>query len=506
VSDPPPAPSDPPTAAATLTQRTSRGYAYMLAQTFGAQAVTVGGYVALGWLLFEEDFGLYALTTTISTGAELVQRVGLRTILIHRKRHFDRWGNAAFWMSLCLGLAAALAMALLAPIAALDWFYGEPRLPGLILVLALCMPFRAMTIVPESRLMADLRFRYLAGTRLLVVVTMMALTILFAALGFGPYSFVIPFPIVEALRLAVLWRAAAPRIRLDLHLRRWRYMVGDSAVLFVANFSQYVTNQCDYVVLGLFHADYVVGLYFFAYNLSRRATRLLTTSLRDVLFPALSSIQDEPERQTRAFLRASRLLAIVGVPACLVQAAAAEPLFSAVLPRDRWDDAVPLVQILSIGAVFRTMGMPAFSLLRAQGRFRALTGLNLLVAALFLVGVIVGAALGAATGVAFAVALLMAVTGPLQIYIAIRHGGGGWRDVFAVHAVPCAIGAIAVGGAWGLARLVPAWPARDWIQLVLIPVAATTLYLPLIRLAAADDCADLVQRLRAILQRRRQRS
>ena len=71
-----------PRASESLTHKTARGYAYMLAQTLGTQLVNFVGFIVLGWLLFEKDFGLYALTTTVAAAAALVQRTGLMTILV----------------------------------------------------------------------------------------------------------------------------------------------------------------------------------------------------------------------------------------------------------------------------------------------------------------------------------------------------------------------------------------------------------------------------------------
>jgi PST family polysaccharide transporter len=472
----------------------------MLAQTLGGQLVNLIGFIVLGWLLFEEDFGLYALTVTIGAAAGLIQRTGLVTILVRRYRKFDRWANAALWMSLVLGLVSAALMVVAAPIG--ERLYGEEGLAGLILVLALSVPLNAVCAVPEARLQAQLRFRLLATLRFAWLAGTMALTILFALLEFGAYSFVLPRPIMQAGRLAVLWWITRPRIRWSLHLRRWRYMLTDVVMLTTFNVSVFVQNQCDYVLLGLFHTDRIVGVYYFAFGLSQRAVSMLTINLRDVLFPALSSIQDDPARQLAAFLRASRLLALMGAPACLLQAALAEPGISAFLPT-RWEGAVPVLQVLSLGAVFRLLGLPAFALIRAQGRFRTLVVLSIAVGVLFIACVTVGAIVGEAKAVAVAVALFMAVTGPVEMYVAILPGGGRWRDVWKVFAAPLALGAAAVGAAWLVGNALPAMPGRDWTLLVLIPLISGALYVPLIRWAAPEDGHDLTERFKDLLLRRR---
>jgi PST family polysaccharide transporter len=356
-----------PRAPESLTHKTTRGYAYMLAQAIGTALVNLGGFIVLGWLLLEQDFGLYALAMTIAAAAALIERIGITTILVRRYRRFDRWANPALWMSVAIGIAAGAVMAAVAPLG--ERFYEAEGLTGLILVVALSMPLIAVSGVPEARLQAQLRFRLLATIRFGLLAGIMLLTILFALLDFGPYSFVIPRPIMQAIRLIILWWVARPPVRWSPQLRRWRYMLTDAVMLGIFNASTFVQNHCDVIVLGFFHTDRVVGLYYYAIRLSQRAVVMLTLNLRDVLFPALSSIQDDPARQVVGFLRASRLMALVGVPACLLTAAIAEPGFRAALP-ERWAESVPVLQVLSLGSAFRLLGLPAFALIRAQGRFR----------------------------------------------------------------------------------------------------------------------------------------
>ncbi|MHC4986303.1 MAG: oligosaccharide flippase family protein [Planctomycetota bacterium] len=472
----------------------------MLAQACGAALVNLGGFIALGWLLFEKDFGLYALTTTIAMAAALIQRIGIDTILVRRYRKFATWANPALWMSLGIGLTSAALMAAAAPVG--ERLYGEEGLAGLVLVVATSMPLIAVCAVPEARLQAQLRFRLLAAIRFGLLAGIMLLTIVFALLDFEAYSFVIPRPIMQAVRLVVVWWVAKPPIRWRLQVRRWRYMLTDAAMLAIFNTSNYVTNHCDVMVLGLFHTDKIVGLYYYAIRLSQRAVVMLTLNLRDVLFPALSSIQDDPARQVAGFLRASRLLALVGVPACLGLAALAEPGFHAVLP-ERWADSIPLLQVLSLGATFRLLGLPAFALIRAQGRFRTLMVVSVATSAVFLATVAVAAMIGESLSVAVGVALFMVVSGPVHMYIAVRSGGGRWRQLWTVFAAPGWIGVTAVGAAWLAGNQLPEMPHRDWALLVLIPLLSAAVYVPLIRWAAPVDFGDLQERLLSLLQRRR---
>lgn len=482
-----------------LADRAARGYGWMLAQTLGTQFVNLGAQLALGWLLFKEDFGLYALTNTLAVGAAQLHKIGLRPILIRRNRRFELWANAAFWIALWLGIGSMLLLFAIAPFA--DRVFGTEGLAPLIAVIALSMPFTSMSVVPEARIQAQMRFRLLAASRFAQISGQMGLTVLFAALGLGAMSFVLPRPIVAAARATWLLAVTRPPIRLAQQVRRWRLMARDAFHLTISNVNNYLTSHADYLILGLFHNEAVVGLYFYAFGLSQRAFVFLTLNLKDVIFPTLSSIQDEPRRQVVAFLRASRVLALVGTPFCVLQILLAEPAIDALLP-DTWTASALVIQVLSAGTIFRVVGQPAQSLVKAQGRFGTLTALSVSMSAAFIAFVVAGAMLGEAVAVAIAVAVYMAVTGPVSMWIGVRHAGGTVADVLRVFSRPFVAGAVATLPAWLLATVLDPLPAGDWLQLVLVPLVLLSVFAAMARLVAREEWDEFAGRVRQALRRR----
>lgn len=501
----PESPSEPrrPT---SLGERTTRGYAWMLFQTMGTQAVAFIGQIVLAWVLLEEDFGVFALVNTVATLAGLAQRIGLRTILIRRERRFHLWATPAFWISTATGTASMLLMLAFAPFFTLA--YDRPGLFWFVAIVALSAPPNAMSLVPEALVQAQMRFRLLAVVRFGMVAGTLGLTVIFALVGLGPWSFVLPFPIIHTARLLLLWRAARPPVHLRPQVRRWKYLLRDATMLTGNNVATYVTTQGDYVILGIFFADAVVGVYFYAYGLSQRAFVLLTRNLRDVLFPALTKLSHDGGRQVDAFLKATRLLLLLGAPFCLLQAALAEPACNLFL-RDRMPGVAPILQILSIGCVFQLVGQPAFALLRAQGRFATLLRVSIVVGVLF-VGMVLGGAIlanesnaGVVTG--GVVGAFMLISGVGQLLIGIRPAGRGWPDLRRVFIPPLGAAIIAVGIAWSLGQLLPAGTGGDVARLLGVTALALGLYVPLARRFAPGDFEELRRRILELVARRGKR-
>lgn len=500
-ADDDPAPTSPQAVAAapglSVGQTTARGLAWLLAQTVGMKFVTAAGQVVLAWLLLPQDFGLIGLTYTVIAFAGLAQQLGLQDILVQRQAHFRRWANATVWLSLAGGCVAGALSAVAAPVAAR--VYDEPRLQGLILVLAATAPLVSLSNVPLARLRSEMQFGRFAAVSFATSFGTLALSVLFAALGFGAYSFVLPAPVVAVARAAYLWRVAPPPFRWRPQWRRWRHLLGDGSAMFVCNVAYVVISQGDYVALGLVHSTAVVGVYYFAFNLSLQTMSLLTVNLWGVLLPALMKLGDDRPRQLAAFERAVAMLAVVSVPVSFLQAALADPLVR-LLFAPKWYPAIPVLQILSIGMAFQAVGMPGASLLQAIGRFRTMMWYSVTAAFAFCIAVAIGVR-GGAIMLAAAVTVFYALTGCCRLGVAVTAAGGGWAVVWRTFFWPVIVAVGATAAAVWFARQVPqAWAWHQAVRALVVTAVIAGFYLPLIRLVRPATCRELVSYGRGILK------
>ncbi|MDB5322970.1 MAG: hypothetical protein JWN40_4601 [Phycisphaerales bacterium] len=495
-----------------LARRTAHGFVWLIAQTLGSKVVGMAGQVVLAWLLMPADLGLWAKASIVMGFSGLIQQAGLRETLIHRQRTYHLWANTAFWMSVGLGILGGVLTAAAAWPAA--YFFHEPRLVGILLVLAISAPLMSLDTVAEAKLQNQMRFGLLAGVNWGVAVAQLALTVLFASILPGPYkaySFVLPRPIIALSRLTILWSAARPPVKWDPDIRRWKYLLSDSATLFLSNLFLMLQWQGDYIVLGLLFVDQaILGVYFLAFNLSIQTMQLFTGNLTGVLFPALSKLQSDPKRQIRAFLDATRMLALVAVPLCFLQMGVADPGVRMFFQDNKWQDAIPVLQALSLGMAFRVVASPGGSLIQAQGRFRVILVTNIINAVVFLSLVTIGALMGdvnapslwhrPATTVGIAVAVYFALIGPIFLYVAIHPSGGTWRDIWHVYVAPMFASVIAVASAMAIGSLVPVDQIHGhrWghaLRFTVIVAWFVAAYIPLVRLIAPDAWRALLQRL-----------
>jgi len=468
---------------------------WMSAKTFGVKAAAFAANLLLMALLAQEDWGLYAFAMSTRSMLDITGRIGVRQVLVQRQAKFRRWATPAFWMTIAFSILAALLLVAVAPL--LGRAYSEPDLTGMVWILATTSPLLALGMVPEAKLQSQMRFRGLASVEFLAQVGVLAATIVLALLGFGAYSFVLPLPFMHAFRAAAFWWLSPLRIRMTPQLRRWPFLLKDIGYMLVANVEQRVIQEADYLILGIFHSTSIVGAYAAAYKFSTQSATLVTGAMTQTMMPAFSKLQTDAQRQLRAFLRASQLLVAIFTPICLLQAAISEPLLL-LLFREKWAESIPLLQILSIFMLFRSINGPSGALLRSQGRFRTFMIVQSYWALLFVGLVFVAAAWSTATAVAIVVGLIAMVMSVVQTYLGIRPAGGTLADIAAVYRPSIGIGLISFAVAYSSRWLIPdtlADPIRHASEIIIITLLGLGLYAALLRWTAPRIWFDIADQL-----------
>lgn len=477
-------------------QKAASGMTWLALQTIGYKIISFFGQVLLTYMIVPEDSAQINLALGVAAFTNFLQQPGLREVLVQRRSRSARWDEIGLWFSVSLGIVAALLTIAAGPIAA--WWFQSPNVAYLLFILALAAPLTGLGTVPEARLQCEMRFKLLSMVEFFRATALLAITIGLASLGWGAYAFAVPVPLMAAVRAILLWRAARPPFSWRLHVRRWKFLLTDSTVLFTASMVTLVITQGSLFVLARVAGDNESGLYSFGYNLSLTTFALLANNIGNVMFPMLSAMQDDPERLRASFLRSARLLNLLGIPACLLQGALAEP-FIRVACSDKWAGSVPVLQLLSIAMAMVILWPSSRALVQAQGRYT----LNLVVIcidAVVFLGCVVTAGWLWKTGAAVSCAVIIAFTftGIFNPWVATRPLGAKFSDVLRPILLPMFVGWAGIGSAYAIAHFaIRPMLSMDLKSLLVVEGAATTvlsaiLWPLILRAVAPADFAELM--------------
>lgn len=349
-----------------------------------AQVVTVTlqmlQMIVLARLLRPEDFGLVAMCTVVLGFARTFQDMGVSNAIIHRQDVSRDELSTLYWTNVLVGTVVTLALGLAAP--AVAAFFEEPRLTVLTLWLSLSLLFTSLGQQFAILLQKHLRFRALAFVRVFSVLVGTVVAIGTASLGQGAFSLVwgqLTTALAMSLGLAAVGiRSWCPCVHFRIaDLRRYLsfglYQVGERCV-------NYYATSIDTILIGRLLGSEVLGVYNIAYNLIVVPLRGINPILTKVAFPIMARKQHDDRALRRGYTEMVRFLSFVTVP-MLAGLALTAPLFVPVVFGAHWSSAIPIVQVLSIVGILKSLGNPIGSVLLAKGRADIGFKWNLFVAA-----------------------------------------------------------------------------------------------------------------------------
>lgn len=317
-----------------------------------SNAVQLAFVAILARLLTPADFGVYAAALVFISFLQVFAEAGVGPALIQRKDLSPRHIRTASALSLGLFTGVGLVLILLAPLCGRA--FDMPQLVGPIRLLALWLPMRGISIVPESLLLRGMRFDVYAAVQLASYVVGFGLTSISLALaGLGYWALVAAsFAQMSLYAGGVAWIC-----RRDLGLGFGRREAGDLLHYGIGNslatMAAFFADQGSQIVSAKCLGPASLGLFSRAYQLLVSPAKLIGNTVSKAIFPALSKIQDQPERMAGIVCGGLSLTGIISVPASVIAILFARDIVYLLLGPD-WLAAVPAFRILVVSLVFRS--------------------------------------------------------------------------------------------------------------------------------------------------------
>lgn len=329
----------------------------------------------LARLLTPDDFGIVAFATLAVTYLSILKDFGLGPALIQRRQNVDEAANTVFTLNLLLGAGLTLAAMAVAPLVAT--FFREPFVTPVLRWLSLTFILNSLGSIHLVRLQRELEFRRKLVPDLGRSLFKGIVSIGLALAGFGVWSLVIG-QLAGALAGVILsWVVFPwlPRLTINPKLARGLMRYGISVVGVDA--LTVTTDNLDYLLIGRLFGNAALGIYTLAFRLPELLVLNPLWVMAAAIFPAYATVQDKPETLRRGFLTTVRFVEILCVPLALGLVLAADPLVRVAFG-EQWLAAIPIVRILALFVLARSIGFNAGDIYKAVGRPDVLVKLELL--------------------------------------------------------------------------------------------------------------------------------
>jgi PST family polysaccharide transporter len=388
----------------SLGRAAARGMVWMTLSTLTGRIFAVVAQCILGWLLSDNDFGVYGVAIGVSMLVMQLRTIGTDRVLMQRAAEYDQLAAPVARLTLIVNSLAALLLVSLAWPAAR--FYRAPELTWLILLIAGALPAGVAGQVLRAKLAIGMRYETLATVDMTSFFCRQLLTIVLALRGFGPYSLAIPalvIPLLEAILLTKLAGRWAPGRPLD---RSLAYELFQSARwILLCGFASTFITQGNVLILGRWESAAVAGIFFFGFQLVSSVADLFRVGTFTVLMPTLSRVAHDPRRHGQAFMKAIRLFVLVQSPVCVAVAVVLPPVMHLVW-RSKWDASIPVVRWFTLVLPVYLLFNLCSAALESRGEWR----LNTLMHYANALATVTAAAIGVAWGSLWEVTICAAIT------------------------------------------------------------------------------------------------
>jgi len=401
---------------AGLRGKVTRGVGWRLVGQTSVQFTSTAVAIVLAHLLSPAAFGLAGMALVFAGITGVFTDLALGAALVQRGRISELDRSTAFWTSLGVGLTLTLVGIAVSPLVA-D-FFSNPAVGPLFAGTSTLFLLNSLAVTQSALMTREMDFRSLELRGMLASLVAGAAAIMLALLGAGAWAIVGRSLVAGAMSAVLLWRLSSWRPRFVYSRKSLRSLGSYSAKTLVSQFLGYLTLNMDNLLIGRFLDATALGIYSVAYNVMYAPMGRVSEPISSVAFSGFAKLQDDPARLRKAWLRANRIVAAVMMPAFLGIAVTAPDLVPAVLG-DKWHAAVPVLQLLSLAGVARSIHMINWSVVQAAGRPGVMLAYRAFSTSLVLAAFAVGLRWGV-VGVAglFAAARLIVV--PVNIAVTCR--------------------------------------------------------------------------------------
>ncbi|MEH6470969.1 MAG: MOP flippase family protein [Halopseudomonas sp.] len=376
--------------------------------------------VILGRLLSPEIFGIMAMMLVIIGLGQVFSQMGLVQAVIQRPEPKECELVSLFWLNLCASFFVYILLVVATPL--VISLYDIPVLADMIPIVGLVFLLNPFGDLYRAMLEKKLLFKSLSYAEIGGALIGVVISVQLALLGFGVWSLIWGQLATTVYRnLSFIW------IGKKLFRIKFRFSIKDldGYLNFGLHYTgamvlNFISSRLDQLLIGALLGPQALGYYSMAFNLVMRPVQQINPILTRVAFPVLSLVQTDNQRMKRGYFKMINILTSVNAPV-LIGVSVVSPLAVPIVLGDEWIPIIPVVQVLSIFSLIRSIGNAGGSMVQAKGRADVELYWNMLIFC-FVPGVVyIAAYYGTLMSVAWALLCLQCMLTFLWYFFVVRR-------------------------------------------------------------------------------------
>ncbi len=365
-------------------------FLWRLLERFGAQGVTFVVSIVLARILDPAVYGVVAMVAVFTTIMQVFVDSGMGTALIQKKDADDLDFSTVFYFNVVICFILYGLMFMAAPLIAS--FYKMPELTPLVRVSSLILIISGVKNIQQAYVSRHMLFKKFFFATLGGTVGAAVIGIWMALKGYGVWALVAQNLFNMAMDTIILWLTVKWRPKLMFSFERLKSLFAFGWKLLISSLLDTGYTRLRELIIGKLYTPSDLAFYNKGQNFPYLVTSNINASIDSVLFPALSSEQEDPQRVKAMTRRAISVSSYIMWPMMMGLAACATP-FVRLLLTDKWLPCVFFLRMYCFSYAFYPIHTANLNAIKAMGRsdlylilevLKKLVGLTALVCTMFI--------------------------------------------------------------------------------------------------------------------------
>ncbi len=331
-------------------EKTIKGLFWGYLEKLGGELVALIVSVVLARLLGPEAYGIIPLITVFTSILGVIVQGGFGSALIQKKDADKTDFSTVFYFQLLLSAVLYAGMFFAAPFIAA--FYNNPYLTSMVRVLSLSLIIGAVNNIQHAYISKTMQFKKFffasfTGTVVSGIVGVVLAFVITSRTGnpvYGAWALIAQKLTDHIIDTAFLWFTVKWRPTLKFSFTKLKSLFSYGWKILVSSFIDTVYKDINTLIIGKAYTSSDLAYYNKGNAYPKLIMNNLNQAIQHVLFPALSSHQENTEKVKSMTRRAMKTSSYLVFPAMMGFAGVAES-FLYILLGKAWLPAVPFMWI-----------------------------------------------------------------------------------------------------------------------------------------------------------------
>ncbi len=344
---------------------------WKFAERTASQLVSFVVSIILARILNPSDYGAIAMVMIFVTLANVIAEGGFSSALIQKTNADKLDFSTVFHFSIAFSIVLYTILFFVAPF--ISRFYGEGYeiLTPVLRVIGLQVIICAANSVQQAYVSKKMMFRKFFWATLVGTIVSAIIGLALAYRGFGIWSLVWQQLAMAITNTVVLYLVTGKLPGLLFSLERLKELFGYGAKILGASLLVNIFIDLRSLIIGKLYSAKDLAYFDRGKQFPGLIVTNINSSVGAVLFPQMSSEQNDIARVKQTCRNSIRFSSFVMMPLMIGLAACAEP-FIRILLTEKWMESVPYLQLFCIIYMFQpihTANMQAIKALGHSGTF-----------------------------------------------------------------------------------------------------------------------------------------